>query len=211
MAFTMISSETIEGYLGRLAARQPTPGGGAAGALHAAQGAALIAMVARYTTGPRYADHAPVVERIIAEADAAIPAALRLADDDEKAFAAVIDAYGLPKDSGDDKAVRAAAIQAALVQAAGPPRALINLAAQIINLGHELARFGNANVISDVAAAADAARAAAATARITLEINIKAIKDTGKQDELKADVLDAERAIASADDLAGRVRKRVLA
>ena len=47
----MISSETINEYLARLASREPTPGGGAAAALHAAQGAALVAMVARYTTG----------------------------------------------------------------------------------------------------------------------------------------------------------------
>ncbi|NKX56795.1 cyclodeaminase/cyclohydrolase family protein [Arthrobacter mobilis] len=207
----MISSETIEGYLARLAARQPTPGGGAAGALHAAQGAALIAMVARYTTGAKYADHAEDVERIIAGADAVIPVAVRTANADEEAFAAVIKAYGLPADSEDNRALRTRAIQDALAQATEPPRDLINLAGQIIDLGHELAEFGNANVISDVAAASEAARAAIATAMITLEINIKAIKDAELQDALRADVLRAEQIIASADDLSSRVRKRVLA
>ncbi|WP_430298277.1 cyclodeaminase/cyclohydrolase family protein [Sinomonas sp. B1-1] len=43
-----VGTETIGSYLARLASRQPTPGGGAAAALHAAQGAALVA---RYTTG----------------------------------------------------------------------------------------------------------------------------------------------------------------
>ncbi|NKX51237.1 cyclodeaminase/cyclohydrolase family protein [Arthrobacter deserti] len=207
----MISSETIEGYLARLAARQPAPGGGAAGALHAAQGAALVAMVARYTTGAKYADHAEDVERTIAGADASVPAAVRLADDDEEAFAAGIKAYGLPADSEGAKSVRARAVQEALARAAEPPRALIDLAGHIIALGRELADFGNANVISDVAAASEAARAAIATAMITLEINIKAIKDPGLQEALRADVLRAEEAVASADDLSGRVRKRVLA
>ena len=50
----MIGSETISDYVARLASRQPTPGGGAAAALHAAQGAALVAMVARYTSGAKY-------------------------------------------------------------------------------------------------------------------------------------------------------------
>lgn len=207
----MTSSDTIDNYLQRLAARQPTPGGGAAGALHAAQGAALIAMVARYSTGPKYADDAEDVERIIAAADGLIPAAVRIADDDEEAFAAVIAAYGLPGGSGDERATRSRAVQAALARAAEPPRALIEAGEQVIALGHELAYIGNANVISDVAAAAEAARAAVATARITLDINIKAIKDTSLQDALHADVLRADRAIESADDLAGRVRKRVLA
>lgn len=207
----MTSSETINNYLHRLAARQPTPGGGAAGALHAAQGAALIAMVARYTTGPKYADDAEDVERIILAADGLIPAAVRIADDDEEAFAAVIAAYGLPGGSDEERANRSRAVQEALARAAEPPRSLIDVGEQIIALGHELAYVGNANVISDVAAAAEAARAAIATARITLDINIKAIKDTSLQDALQSDVLRAERAIESADDLAGRVRKRVLA
>lgn len=207
----MTSSETINNYLHRLAARQPTPGGGAAGALHAAQGAALVAMVARYTTGPKYADDAEDVERIILAADGLIPAAVRIADDDEEAFAAVIAAYGLPGGSDEERANRSRAVQEALARAAEPPRSLIDVGEQIIALGHELAYVGNANVISDVAAAAEAARAAIATARITLDINIKAIKDTSLQDALQSDVLRAERAIESADDLAGRVRKRVLA
>lgn len=207
----MTSSDTIDNYLQRLAARQPTPGGGAAGALHAAQGAALIAMVARYSTGPKYADDAEDVERIIAATDGLIPAAVRIADDDEEAFAAVIAAYGLPGGSDDERTTRSRAVQAALARAAEPPRALIEVGEQVIALGHELAYIGNANVISDVAAAAEAARAAVATARITLDINIKAIKDTSLQDALHADVLRADRAIESADDLADRVRKRVLA
>ena len=206
----MISSETIDNYLGRLAARQSTPGGGAAGALHAAQGAALIAMVARYSTGPKYADDAEDIERIISSTDGLIPAAVRISDDDEEAFAAVIAAYGLPGGSDDEKAARSRAVQEALARAAEPPRALIDLGEQIIALGHELAYIGNANVISDVAAASEAARAAIGTARITLEINIKAIKDTGLQDALRSDVLRADDAVASADDLSARVRKRVL-
>src|SRR5690606_22987278 len=76
----MIGSETLHDYLERLASREPTPGGGAAAALHAAQGAALIAMVARYTTGAKYAEHEEQSLRIAARADSIIPEALRLAD-----------------------------------------------------------------------------------------------------------------------------------
>ena len=47
----------------------PAPGGGATAALHAAQGAALLGMVARYTTGQKYAEHQVTIARIIAEAD----------------------------------------------------------------------------------------------------------------------------------------------
>ena len=55
---TGMRDQTIEAFLGELAARVPAPGGGATAALHAAQAAALLAMVARYSDGPRYdADH----------------------------------------------------------------------------------------------------------------------------------------------------------
>ena len=46
-----VSDEKIGDFLDRLGDRVPVPGGGAAAALQAAQGAALLAMVARYTTG----------------------------------------------------------------------------------------------------------------------------------------------------------------
>lgn len=82
----MISSETINEYLTRLASRQPTPGGGAAAALHAAQGAALVAMVARYTTGEKYKQHSELVGRIVSGADHLIVESLRLADADADAL-----------------------------------------------------------------------------------------------------------------------------
>ena len=44
-------NETVDSFLRGLAARVPAPGGGATAALHAAQAAALMAMVARYSDG----------------------------------------------------------------------------------------------------------------------------------------------------------------
>ncbi|MEX5272100.1 cyclodeaminase/cyclohydrolase family protein [Kocuria sabuli] len=207
----MIGSETLNDYLERLASREPTPGGGAAGALHAAQGAALIAMVARYTTGARYAEHEEESLRIAARADDIIPAALQLADDDEKAFAAVIAAYRLPSASDEDRAARTRAIQEATVAAAAPPRALIGLATEVVDLGRQLAEFSNPNVISDVAAASEAARAAIATALITLDMNINAITDERTRTEFRDELRHAHDAILAAQAVTDRVREKVMA
>lgn len=208
----MISSETISSYLTRLAAKQPTPGGGAAAALHAAQGAALVAMVARYTTGAKYEQHAPLVQRITAAADALVGEALRLADADEEAFQAVIDSYKLPSDTDELKAARAAGIQAALIQAAQTPAQLVKLSGDIVDLATELFDVANANVISDVAAAADAARAAAATARVNIDINVVAVKDPEARALLarQTDGIE-EKVVLAADALSARVRERILA
>lgn len=208
----MISSETVNDYLARLAARQPTPGGGAAAALHAAQGAALVAMVARYTTGEKYAEHAGLVSRITSSADHHRTEALRLADADEHAFQGVIDSYKLPSDTPELKAAKKAAIDAALVQAAQTPAQLIKLAGEIVDLATELFEAANPNVISDVAAAADAARAAATTARINIDINLVAIKDDATRTRLagQTDGLE-EKVVLAADTLSRRVRERILA
>jgi formiminotetrahydrofolate cyclodeaminase len=207
----MISSETIGDYLARLASREPTPGGGAAASLHAAQGAGLIAMVARYTTGPKYEHHAELVARIVRAADELIVEALGLADADEHAFQRVIDSYKLPSGTHDLKAARAASIQQALVLAAQTPAQLIKLAGAVVDLGAELFEVANANVISDIAAAADAARAAASTARVNIDINVVAIKDAAARSRL-AEQTDGieDKIILAADSLVARVRERIL-
>lgn len=208
----MISSETINDYLTRLASRQPTPGGGAAAALHAAQGAALVAMVARYTTGGKYEQHAALISRVIPAADELVVQALRLADADEHAFQGVIDSYKLPIGPDALNQERSAAIQEALVQAAQTPALLIKLSGAIVDLATELFDVANANVISDVAAAADAARAAATTARVNIDINIVAIKDGDARTRL-AEQTDGieEKVVLAADTLVKRVRERILA
>lgn len=207
----MISSETINGYLTSLAAREPTPGGGAVAAIHAAQGAALVAMVGRYTTGPKYDQHAELVQRIISAADGLMVEALRLADADRHAFQGVIDAYKLPTGTEVLKAARTESIQGALILAAQTPAQLIKLAGAVVELATELFEVANANVISDIAAAADAARAAATTARVNIDINVVAIKDTATRSRL-ADETNGieEKVIMAADSLVGRVRGRIL-
>ena len=107
--------ETITAFLDQLAARVPAPGGGATAALHAAQSAALLAMVARYSNGAKY--DADLMKHIITEADGIRNDALTLAERDAAAFGAVADAYGLPKNTDEERQARSAAIAEALAGA----------------------------------------------------------------------------------------------
>jgi len=193
-----MQDQTIGAYLERLAAREPAPGGGAAAALHAAQGAALLAMVARYTTGERYAEHAEEIAAATAEADRLRERALELAAADAAAFTAVSDAYRLPRADERQKAARSRAIADALAGAARPPADVIAVARELAALAERLLPVGNPNVITDVAAAAEAVRAAAATARVNVEINLGGIRD---DDALRAELADA---IGGVDDIAAR-------
>ncbi len=203
--------EKIGEFLDQLADRVPAPGGGAAAALHAAVGAALLGMVARYSTGEKHAGHRETIGRVIAEADELRDIALRLAEADAAAFAAVAGAYQLPKSSEAERAARSEAIARALVDAAWPPAKLISIAGMVVDLAGVLAEIGNRNVLSDVGAAAEGARAAAATARMNVEINLAGITDAQASLEMIAETDKAEDIIARADKVVAAVREQIRA
>lgn len=207
----MISTETVTNYLERLASRAPAPGGGAAGALHAAQAAALVSMVAEFTSGPRYAEVQAQAAGIAEEAKKQMREALFAAEEDERLFGLLSTAYALPKDTEEQKASRREAINRATIDAAAPLVATVEVASGVIRLAQELLPIGNRSVSSDVAAAAEAARAALGTALVTLEMNIAAIKDQAEREQLSRATGQASEMIGLAEELSTAVRSAVSA
>ncbi|HXC86124.1 MAG TPA: cyclodeaminase/cyclohydrolase family protein [Trebonia sp.] len=199
--------ETIASFLTRLAARSAAPGGGATGALHAAQAAALLAMVARFSDGPRH--DAEVVGRVRAAADGLADEALHLAEADEAAFGNVVIAYQLPKDTAEQRVARSDAIADALAGASRPPADLMAAAVRLAGLAEDLLSVANRNVISDIAAAAAAISAAAVTARINIEANLGGIKDTALAAELAATAELADSVTDRADRLVEAIREEI--
>jgi formiminotetrahydrofolate cyclodeaminase len=199
--------ESIAEFLGQLAARVPAPGGGATAALHAAQAAALLAMVARYSDGAKY--DASLMSRVVTEADELRDQALALAEADAAAFGAVAQAYRLPKDTDQATAARSAAIAEAVAGAAQPPADVIRVSLLLISLAEELLPSGNRNVITDVAAAAEAARAAAVTARVNVEVNLRGIKDAAVRDEFAATAAVVDSVVERAGLIVAAVRQEI--
>lgn len=195
--------DTIAGFLEQLAARVPAPGGGATAALHAAQAAALLAMVARYSNGARY--DAALMGRIAVEADGLCSRALDLAEADAAAFGAVSAAYQLPR-SADG---RSEAIAAALAGAARPPADLIQLAPRLIQLATTLLDRGNHNVVTDVGAAAEATRAAVVTSRLNIEVNLRGITDAALREELAQTAGACDAIVERADRVVAAVRAEI--
>jgi methenyltetrahydrofolate cyclohydrolase len=204
---TGMRDQTIEAFLDQLAARVPAPGGGATAALHAAQAAALLAMVARYSDGPRY--DAELMGRVVERSDKLRNEALMLAEADAAAFGAVADAYRLPKDTSDQQAARSAAIAEAVAGAARPPAHVVRVARLLTDMAEELLPAGNRNVITDVAAAAEAARAAAVTARVNIEVNLRSIKDPEIAAELRAEAAVTDEITERADRIVAAVRGEI--
>ena len=206
-----ISDETIGDFLGRLAARVPVPGGSAAAALHAALGAALLGMVARCTTGEEYAEHETAITRIITEVEELRAIALRLAEADEDAFGAVTSAYRLPSGTEDEVTDRAEAIARAVIHLAWPASQVINIAGMVVDLAEALAAISNRTMLSDVAAAAESARAAAAIARVNVEVNLAGITDEQASLEMIARLGAVDGIITRAEHLAAAVREQIRA
>ena len=199
--------QTISAFLEQLADRVPAPGGGATAALHAAQSAALLAMVARYSNGPKY--DADLMSHIIAETDELRKDALTLAEADETAFAAVAQAYRLPKETGEQQAERSEAIAAAQAEAARPPADVVRLALLLVSFAEQLLTAGNPNVVTDVAAAAVAARAAALTAQLIIEVNLRGNAAPGVSDEVEAMAAVTDEVTVRAGRVVDTVREKV--
>ena len=195
----MIRDESIESYLGRLASGEPTPGGGATGALAVAEGAGLLAMAARFSAAE---EDARASEGLIA-------ACLGLADGDERGFGAVAEAFGLPRDTPEARARRSAAIQAALAEAVRPPRGIVDAAERALDLAEHVLDAANPNVLSDVGAALGCIRGGLTAAAVTLETNLGPLRDEGLEGIVRTDVDRADRLVARADALLGRVRAAV--
>lgn len=206
-SLTIMRDETIGNFLARLAARSATPGGGATGALHAAQAAALLAMVARFSDGPR--NDAETVGRVRAAADGLADEAVNLALADSMAFEKVMAAYQLPKNTDEEKAARSVMIARALGGAARPPADLMAAVVRLAGLAEELLPTANKHVISDIAAAAASISAAAVTARVNIEANLAGIADEAIGDV--AMVADLAATAALADGVIDRADRLIIA
>ena len=204
-----ISDDKIGDFLERLADRVPAPAGGAASALQAAIGAALLTMVARYSTRGQREEDAATIGRVITESGELRGLALRLADADSEAFSTVIGALKLPRATEAEDAARADAVSRALVNAAWPPAQVISVAGMVVDLAEALVAIGNRNVLGDAVAAAEAARAATATARVNVEINLADITDEHAGLEMLAQAGRADEIIARAEQITRAVRGQI--
>jgi glutamate formiminotransferase / formiminotetrahydrofolate cyclodeaminase len=156
----------------------PAPGGGSVAALMGALGASLGGMVANLSAGKRGWD-----DKVTYFSDWAVKAQqlkdelLALVDEDTAAFNKVMDAFGLPKDSADEKKVRSAAIEQATKYAAEIPLKVMEAASKSYEILSEMAEKGNPASISDVGVGILAVRACIGGAAMNVRINLGQLKD----------------------------------
>ncbi len=192
-------AETVRAYTQRLASDQPTPGGGSAAGVVGALAAAAAAMAANFTVGKeKFADVQADIERIVATLEEQRQTLLDLADADADAYSKVGGAYGMPRDTGEEKQARREAIQEALMAAAEVPMAVAEACAAVLAVSPELADKCNPNLISDVGVGAELGLAALRSAQLNVEVNLAFIKDDDynaeKRERLAQLMTDSARA-----------------
>ncbi len=169
---------TVAGFANETASESPAPGGGSVAAYIGSLGASLATMVANLSSHKRGWDERWEFFSEWAEKGQKIKDQLLfLVDEDTRAFNKIMDAFGLPKKTDDDKAARKQAIEEASKYAIEVPFKVMEVSLQSMDLIEAMAKEGNPNSVSDAGVGAICARAAVMGAYLNVKINAAGIDD----------------------------------
>ena len=197
---------TCEEFVEVLASKAPVPGGGGASALVGAIGTALGNMVGSLTLGKKkYADVQDDIIALKAKADALQAELLGLVQKDAEMFEPLSKAYGLPKETEEEKAEKARVMEAALKDACSVPVEIMEKICEAI----EFAAKGTAIAISDVGVGVACCRAALLGASLNVFINTKSMTDRTYAEAInqKCEAM-IDKYVALADQIFADVRAR---
>lgn len=201
---------SCEDFVEVLASKAPVPGGGGASSLVGAIGAALGNMVGSLTLGKKkYADVQDDIIALKAKADALQAELLDLVQKDAEMFEPLSKAYGLPKETEEQKAEKARIMEAALKDACSVPLLIMEKCCEAIELHKEFAAKGSALAISDVGVGVACCRAALLGASLNVFINTKSMADKAYAAEMneKAEAMIGKY-VGMADAIFADVRAR---
>lgn len=176
------------------ASESPAPGGGSISAYLGALGASLAAMVANLSSHKAGWD-----ERWEEFSDWAVKGQaikndlLALVDEDTNAFNKVMDAFGLPKTTDEEKAARLNAIQEATKYATEVPFKTMQRAFDAFEVIKAMAEDGNPNSVTDAGVGALCARSAVIGAFLNVKINAAGLKDKDFAEEILRQGAEIER------------------
>jgi len=169
---------SVRDFVTELGSGNATPGGGSVAAFCGALGAALSGMVSKLTVGrERFKQTWQSMEEVKQKAEELTGRFLELVQDDTDAYQKVMAAFGLSKETEEEKASRQAAIEEAMKQAATVPLETLRAAEKLGGIAREAIQRGNPNAITDAVAAVQLANTTAVVASYNVQINLSRIKD----------------------------------
>lgn len=194
---------TCTGFADETASESPAPGGGSIAAYMGSLGAALGTMVANLSAHkPGWDDRWEEFSKWAENGQALKDELNHLVDEDTRSFNLIMDAFGLPKKTDEEKAARKAAIQDATKYATSIPYKTMEKAAEVLPLCMEMAKNGNPNSVSDAGVGVLAAVAGVRGAYLNVLINASGLQDKAwagdiivKAETLMNDAIASEKEI----------------
>ena len=191
---------TLTDFADETASESPAPGGGSIAAYVGALGVSLATMVANLSSHKKgwderweeFSNWAEKGEKIKNEL-------INLVDADTKAFNKIMEAFGLPKSTDEEKLIRTNAIQEATKFAIEIPFQVMSASYNSMEVIKTMAEIGNPNSVSDAGVGAMCARSAVMGAFMNVRINTNGYNDKvyvaeilkrGKEIENKAIALE---------------------
>lgn len=196
---------TTQTFLDKTASSEPIPGGGSISALCGSVAASLTQMVAGLTIGKkRYVEVESQMQQILRDATKIRERLMSYIDKDSEAYDLVFSALKLPKETDEEKRIRAEKIQKATKDAATIPMEVAELVYDLIPQIEAVVKRGNQNAITDGCVAMMCARTAVLGALLNVRINLSSIKDedfvrtyTDKASRLEREIREIEADILS--------------
>ncbi len=201
---------SCEAFVEVLASKAPVPGGGGASSLVGAIGTALGNMVGSLTLGKKkYADVQEDIVALKAQADALQAKLLELVQKDAAMFEPLSKAYGLPRETEEQREEKARIMEEALKGACSVPLEIMERCCEAIELHRAFAAKGSALAISDVGVGVACCKAALQGASLNVFINTKSMTDRAYAEQInqKAEEM-LDKYVPLADEIFADVRRR---
>ncbi|MCI7098480.1 MAG: cyclodeaminase/cyclohydrolase family protein [Lachnospiraceae bacterium] len=178
------------GFVDETFSKAPVPGGGGVAALAGALGTALGGMVCNLTTGKKkYAQYEEDIQRIMNEAEALKNRLLELIDEDAQNFFPLSKAYGLPKNTEEEKKIKEETLQKCLKVAIQGPVDIMKVCHDAIKLQEELVDKGSMLAISDVGCGVLLLKGAMQSGWLNVVVNLNSITDEKYVADLRAELV----------------------
>ena len=178
---------TLQDFVEETASESPAPGGGSISASVGALGAALATMVANLSSHKRgWDEHWEQFSDWADQGKAYYVELLRLVDEDTNAFNRLMDAFGLPKGTDAERAVRHKAVMEATKSAIQVPLQVMQTALASMEVIQAMAETGNPASVSDAGVGALCARSAVMGAFLNVRINCANLADKAYVSEVVA-------------------------
>lgn len=166
-------------FANETASESPAPGGGSIAAYVGALGIALGNMVANLSAGKRGWEEQTSFFSDCAETGQSIQSdLLKIVDEDTDAFNAIMNAFGLPKNTDAEKQARTAAIEDATKYACEVPLRTMKLAHASLDVLGKMIEKGNQNSITDAGVGVLCVKTAVQGAYFNVLVNANSLKDT---------------------------------